>query len=326
MCSFAALLAAARRAARGKKRRPEVARLLWNIEPEILALQAELSTGVWRPGPSRRFVIHDPKEREITAAPFRDRVVHHAVCTAVGPVLERAAIEHSYACRPGKGVHSAVRQCQRFCQSMRFFLKCDIRGFYSSVDHSVLMRLLCRVLKDRPMLDLLGLIVDTGGVASAGGAGGRGLPIGNLTSQYFANFILTGLDLFVLQELRPGGYVRYMDDFALFDDGRGRLRAMLGRIRAFLREERGLELKEPANLLTRAAVGVPFLGLRVFPGTLRLRRRKIRRFRDLARTRIAEYLAGERDDASLQASLGSIMAHVEMGGSPGLRRAILVGD
>jgi hypothetical protein len=329
MCSFAALLAAARRAARGKKRRSEVARFLWNLEAEVIALQAELSTGVWRPGPSRRFVIHDPKEREITAAPFRDRVVHHAVCAAVGPVLERAAIEHSYACRPGKGVHAAVRQCQRFCQSGRYFLKCDVRGFYSSVDHAVLMRLLRRVVKDRPMLDLLGLIVDTGGVSGGGGAGGtggRGLPIGNLTSQYFANFILTGLDLFVLQELRPGGYVRYMDDFALFDDDRTRLRAMLGRIRAYLREERGLELKEPATLLTRTAVGVPFLGLRVFPGTLRLRRRKIRRCRDLARRRIAEYLAGERDEASLQASLGSIVAHVEMGGSPGLRRAILVGE
>jgi retron-type reverse transcriptase len=162
-----------------------------------------LSEGVWRPGPSRRFVIHDPKEREITAAPFRDRVVHHAVCAAVGPVLERAAIEHSYACRPGKGVHAAVRQCQRFCQSRRYFLKCDVRGFYSSVDHAVLMWLLCRVVKDRPMLDLLGLMVDTGvGVSGAGGAGGRGLPIGNLTSQYFANFIPTGLDLFVLQERR----------------------------------------------------------------------------------------------------------------------------
>ena len=258
-------------------------------------------------------------------------MVHHAVCAAVGPVLERAAIEHSYACRPGKGVHAAVRQCQRFCRGRRYFLKCDVRGFYSSVDHAVLMRLLCRVVKDRPMLDLLGLIVDTGGVSSAGGAatdgvGGRGLPIGNLTSQYFANFILTGLDLFVLQELRPGGYVRYMDDFALFDDDRTRLRAMLGRVRAYLREERGLELKEPATLLTRTAVGVPFLGLRVFPGTLRLRRRKIRRCRDLARRRMAEYLAGERDEASLQASLGSIVAHVEMGGSPGLRRAILVGE
>jgi hypothetical protein len=117
-----------------------------------------------------------------------------------------------------------------------------------------------------------------------------------------------------------------MDDFALFDDDRVRLRAMLGRIRAFLREERGLEPKEPATLLTRTAVGVPFLGLRVFPGTLRLRRRKIRRCRDLARRRIAEYLAGERDEASLQASLGSIVAHVEMGGSPRLRRAILVGE
>jgi retron-type reverse transcriptase len=189
MCSFAAILAAARRAARGKKRRPEVARFLWNLEAEVIALQAELSTGVWRPGPSRRFVIHDPKEREITAAPFRDRVVHHAICAAVGPVLERAAIEHSYACRPRKGVRAAVRQCQQFCRGRRYFLKCDVRGFYSSVDHAVLMRLLRRVVKDRPMLDLLGLIVDTGGVVSGagvsgvGGTGGRGLPIGNLTSQ-----------------------------------------------------------------------------------------------------------------------------------------------
>jgi hypothetical protein len=322
VCSFEALLRAARLAARGKKHRLAVARFLWNLEPELLQLQAELRDGSYRPGESRKFMIHDPKEREISVAPFRDRVVHQVLCGVVAPVLERSAIHHSYACRVGKGTHRAIRQAQRLVRGRAFFLKCDVRRFFASVDHGVLKMLLRRCLKDDRVLDLCDRIIDAGGAEALGGCR-TGLPIGNLTSQHLANSYLCGLDHFVLEELRPPGYLRYMDDFLLFDDDRGRLAAMLREVRDWLADRRALCLKEQATLLTRSAAGLPFLGLRIYPGVLRLRRRKARRFVRLLRRRVLEHREGRLTDAALQGSLGSILAHVQPGSGAAFRREVL---
>lgn len=315
--SFGALVHAAKLASRGKRHRPDVARLLWDLEAELLELQGSLVEGTWRPGRLRRFTVHDPKEREISVAPFRDRVVHHALCAQAGPVLERGAIHHSYACRVGKGAHAAVAQCRKLVCARPFFLKCDVRHFFATVDHEILKGRLRRVLKDRRVLDLFDAIID------AGAEGTRGLPIGNLTSQHLANFYLTGLDHHVLERLRPRGYLRYMDDFVLFEDDRPTLRIMLREIRRFLRDSLRLELNESATLSHRTAVGLPFLGLRIYPGALRLRRRRVRRFGLMLRKRLAAAAGDDLLDARLQASLGSIIGHAAMGSSPGFRRRVL---
>jgi len=331
--SFGTLHQAAMTAARGKRGSRNVARFFWNLEEELFLLQKELVDGTWRPGTPHCFLIRDPKERMITAAPFRDRVVHHALCEQIGPVLERGAIHHSYACRVGKGTHAAVNRCRVLVRRHPFVLKCDVRRFFPSVDHGVLKGLLRRVLKDRRVLELCDTIINAGCEADDVGAGleygpasadeGRGLPIGNLTSQHFANFYLTGLDHYVLQELRPSAYLRYMDDFLLFSHDRRQLRLMLARIRGFLRESRKLELKESATLLVPSHPGVPFLGLRLFPGAIRLRRRKVRRFSLLLRRRLGQAESDLECSNGVQASLGSIVAHVEPWSSPGLRRRLM---
>jgi len=341
VCSFPALHAAARLAARGKKRSLSVARFLWNLEEELFTLESELRAGAWKPGQPHRFLIRDPKERVITAAPFRDRVVHHALCAAIGPVLERGAIDHSYACRVGKGTHAAVEQCRRLAGRWSFFLKSDIHRFFATVDHGVLKTRLRRVLKDRHVLGLCDTIVDAGAGSDQISHGGClfvepaalgpptsrqracGLPIGNLTSQHFANFYLCGFDHFVLEQLRPGGYLRYMDDFILFDDDRGRLKGMLGDVRRHLAGELSLDLNQAATLLTRTVVGIPFLGLRTFPRLVRVRRRKAQRFSRMLRRRLKESHDGQVEELRLQSSLGALVAHVEAWSPPGFRRRVL---
>jgi len=352
ICSFPFLVTAAQRAARGKRDRPRVARFMWDLEPEIVQLEEDLRSATYRPRRPDTFWIHDPKRRLISVADFRDRVVHHALCAQVGPILEARASGASFACRVGMGPERALQKAQSLARSNLFFLKCDIRGFFASIDHHVLKTLLRRVIKDARALRLMDVIIDHG--AASGDAGsGRGLPIGNLTSQHFANFYLTGFDQWVEGSLRPSGYVRYMDDVLLFAHERALLKSMLRALREELAAGRKLALKDSATLLTRTAVGVPYLGVRTFPGTRRLSRRKLRRFRDQVRKRRSQLaqelalsgdgampgdaaLAGDGDtgadahadananaDARYQARMMALCEHVSRSSGPALRRRIL---
>jgi retron-type reverse transcriptase len=205
VCSFGALRAAALSAAKGKKSKPRIDGFIRNLENEIIALENELLTKAYRPRPYRTFKIHDPKERMICAADFRDRVVHHALCTALEPIFERMSIFDSYACRKDKGHHAAVRRAQHFINRHPYYLKLDIHKFFDSVDHSILKsQLRCRI-KDPDLLRLLDAFIDH---PVPWTEPGKGIPIGNLTSQYFANFYLSGLDHFIKEYLRIEGYVR----------------------------------------------------------------------------------------------------------------------
>lgn len=208
--SFANLTRAARRAALGKCEVAGVARFLADLEPNVLRLQRELEAGEWRPGQAFTFEIHDPKTRTITAAPFRDRVVHHALIDVLEPHLERRMVHESFACRRGKGTHTALRHARSLVRRHRWFLKLDVRKCFASLDHSVVCLAFARVLKDRRALDLIECIV------RSGGKDGVGLPIGNLTSQWACNLVLDQLDHQVKEHLCIPGYVRYMDDFVLF--------------------------------------------------------------------------------------------------------------
>jgi retron-type reverse transcriptase len=208
--AFDNLLLAARKAQRGKRHRTSVAHFLFHLEPQILTLQEELRAGTYRMQPYHTFTIYEPKQRQICAAAFRDRVVQHALCTVLDPLFEASFIHDTYACRRGKGTHAAVRRAQQFARKFPYVLKCDVRKYYDSIDHAVLKALLRRQLKDTACLALLDHIIAH---PLPGSRPGKGLPIGNLTSQYFANLYLGELDHLVKERLRCKGYVRYMDDF-----------------------------------------------------------------------------------------------------------------
>jgi len=316
---FDNLLVAERRAARGKRDRPSVARFEFYLEGELLALQEVLSCGTYRPGGYFTFEVRDPKRREICAASFRDRVVHHAVCDLLEPYFERRAISDSYACRRGKGTHAAIARAQRLARRYPFFLKCDVRRFFASVDHRVLRTLLARLLKERMLLDLLDRIIDHG---PPGAVPGKGLPIGNLTSQHFANLYLGELDHYLKDHLRVRGYLRYMDDMLLFAEDKPTLHLWLAEIRAFLAARLQLALKEEATCLAPVSDGIPFLGFRVYPELIRLNQRTRRRFRRQLRELERGHAMGLVDTDALCTRAASLFAHVAHADSHRLRRQV----
>ena len=319
VADFEALCQAARRAARGKGETRSAASFLFHLETEALKLQRELLEGSYRPRAYRTFFVSDPKPRTISAANFRDRVAHHALCAALEPLFERAAIRDSYACRPGKGTHAALARAQVFARRSGYFLKLDIRKFFENADHAVLKRGLRRLVKDSRLLALADRIIEHG---APGSAQGKGLPIGNLTSQHFANHYLGPLDHFIKEELRVRGYVRYMDDMLLFADSKEFLHGAHRRVREFLARGLKLELKDEATVLAPVSEGIPFLGLRLWPRVARLdapaKRRLIRSLRTAARG-LAE---GRIDERELTASMRSRIGHAAHADTLGLRRSL----
>lgn len=319
VADFGALCSAARRAARGKGRTQSAAAFIFHLETEVLKLQREMLGGTYRPRSYRTFSVSDPKPRTISAADFRDRVAHHALCAALEPLFERAAIFDSYACRPGKGTHAAVSRAQSFAGGFGTFLKLDVRKFFEHVDHGVLKAGLRRLVKDARLLALADRIIEHG---APGSPPGKGLPIGNLTSQHFANYYLTPLDHFIKQELRVRGYVRYMDDLLLFADSKDFLRVAHQRIRVFVEDALKLNLKTEATILAPISEGIPFLGLRLWPRVIRLDAVSKRRLITALRQGARDLADGRQFEDELGPSLRSRLAHAEHANTLGLRRSL----
>jgi len=231
------LLAAWRNAARGKRGKRGVAAFEHQAADKLLAIQAALRDGTWAPGGFAHFEIHSPKTRLISAAPFADRVVHHALCNVISPVFEPLFIADSYANRVGKGTHRAVDRLQEFAGRYRYVLRLDIVKHFPSIDHAVLRDILAGCIEDSRVMDLAARIIASGdrvleqeyemvwfpGDDLWAACRPRGLPIGNLTSQFWSNCYMNPLDQFVTREMRCGAYLRYVDDMALFSDSKAAL-------------------------------------------------------------------------------------------------------
>ncbi len=317
---FWALRAAARRAARGLGRRPPVAAFLAELDGECLRLQRELREGAYRPGPFAHFSIRDPKPRRISVAPFRDRVVHHALCAAMEPVFEALADPDSYACRVGKGTLAALRRTQAHARRWPWYAKLDVHHCFETADIGRLEARLAEVFPDEPLRAVVGTILQAGA-----GSAGRGLPIGNLTSQHFANFLLGALDRRARAE-GCGGYVRYMDDILLFGASKEVVRAQAHAVAGEMRAALGQQEKVSARRLAPCATGVPCLGFRVWPRLIRFdgprRARFVRRWAAVVAAGEAEGGWGEgpavrRGDA--------LVGWARQAGTLRLRRALLPG-
>ncbi len=226
VCDWTNLLRAHHKAARGKRGHAPAACFEFQLADELIALRDELRTRTYRPGPYTSFYIFEPKRRLISAAPFRDRVVHHALCNIIEPLFERRFLFDSYANRVGKGTHRAVDRCQQFARGYRYVLPCDVRQHFPSIDHAILRATLARVIRDDDALWLCDQIMASGAGVLAdeydmvyfpgddlfAALRRRGLPIGNLTSQFWSNCYLDPFDHFVKRELRCKAYLRYVDD------------------------------------------------------------------------------------------------------------------
>ncbi|MBP5673741.1 MAG: hypothetical protein J6X49_15240 [Victivallales bacterium] len=199
------------KAQRGKRGKREVMAYRENLDEELMRLHEQLVQGEVEVGRYHYFTIHDPKERMICAADFRERVLHHAIMNVCEPFFERYQIHDSYACRKGKGVDACLERLQEMCRRHQWYLKLDIHKYFDSIPHEGMKQVLRHYFKDTRLLMLFYRIIDSYEVAS-----GRGIPIGNLTSQHFANMYLGVLDHQLKEVWKVPGYVRYMDDFILF--------------------------------------------------------------------------------------------------------------
>ena len=273
----------------------------------------------YKPRPYRTFSISDPKTRTISAAEFRDRVAHHALCAVLEPLFERTTIFDSYACRPGKGSHAAVKRAQYFSRRFKRFLKLDIQKFFENLDHEVLKTSLRRIVKDQRILDLTDRIINHG---APGSLPGKGLPIGNLTSQHFANYYMTSLDHFIKEKVRAPGVLRYMDDLLLFSDSRNFLRQAHRQIREFLEQRLKLNLKAKATIHAPVSEGIPFLGMRIWPQVIRLDNSGKRRLIGALRMGSEKLIDGDCMEDDLAASLRSRLGHTEHANAMGLRRSL----
>ncbi len=337
IASFRALRAAAKEAVRGKRRKPGAAAFMANLEKELLRLERQLRDGSYRPGGYTTFVVKDPKERFISAAPFRDRVVHHALCAVVEPLFERGFIDDSYANRQGKGSHRAVARFEKYRDRYDHVLRCDIYRFFPSIDHAVLKADLRRRVACVETLALLDQIVDGSNPQEQVNAyfpgddlftpfeRRRGLPIGNLTSQFFANVYLDALDHFAKEILRAKGYVRYVDDFALFHDDPEVLEAWRGRIEGFLARRR-LLLHPRKTRIVPTAERARFLGFDLHPGgARRLPEDNVRRFRNRLRGLRDRWRAGTVEKDEVVSRINAWVAHARHADTAGLRHAIFRG-
>ncbi len=261
------------KAARGKSSRKDVQIFRERLEENLQQLKNDLDAGTVKVGDYHYFKIYDPKERVICAASFRERVLHHAILNVCEPVFERFQIYDSYACRKGKGALACVRRAQYFCGKYRFYLKLDVHKYFDSIRHSILKIELARKFKDKRLLDLFWKIIDSYCVPEKPE---QGLPIGNLTSQFFANLVLAIFDHKLKEFFRVDGYLRYMDDILIFENDKKRLKRLRERVFDFLRERLGLTFNKFQLNFTH--VGIPFLGYRVFEKYLRLSVRSRRNF------------------------------------------------
>ena len=330
------LYAAWRKAARGKRGRGAAAAFEYRLEDNLLRLQEELAAETYRPGAYASFTIHEPKRRLISAAPFRDRIVHHALCRIIEPAFERSFIEHSYANRVGRGTHRALDQCQRWARRYPYVLQCDLRQFFPSIDHAILRRTLHRRIQDGGIRRLVDAILASGAGVLAeeyemvyfpgydlfAANRPRGLPIGNLTSQFWANCYLSPFDHFITRELGCSAYLRYVDDFLLFGDNKADLWRWRDALLARLADLR-LTVHEASAQVKPVTHGIPFLGFVLYPERRLLKRRKgiayRRRLRDLLRRYDGSIDARRRIDGSLRGWIN----HVRYGDTWGLREAIL---
>jgi retron-type reverse transcriptase len=336
ICAWENLEKAYRKARKGKRRYQPVADFEYHWERNLLQLQAELINKTYHPGSYRSFYIHDPKKRLISAAPFRDRVVHHALCLLIEPIFERRFIHDSYANRIGKGTHRALDRCTYFSRRYRYVLQCDIKQHFPAIDHAILRRLLAKQIACPDTVWLIDQIL-------AGGVGvlaeeyqqtyfpgddllaalrPRGLPIGNLTSQFWSNVYLNPLDHFIKRDLKCPAFLRYVDDFLLFADDKPTLHHWQAAIIDFLATLR-LTLHEARAQPRPVEEGIPFLGFVVYPDHRRLKRRKVVIYRRRLKQLWSAYRRGQVTQAEVVASLRGWLAHGSYGDTWALAEQML---
>ena len=265
------LLLAYFKAKKGKEQKPQVIAYRKKLHVNLVNLQQQLSSGNIDIGNYHYFTIYDPKQRQICAAGFGERVLHHALMNICHPYFEKYQLFDSYATRIGKGTYKALERAVQFQKKYQWYYKFDVRKYFDSIVHKILYKMLENKFKDDALLLIFKLIISSYHTIE-----GKGIPIGNLTSQYFANHYLGLLDHYIANQLQAPAYVRYMDDFVIWHDDKEVLIVMANLIMSFLNEKLELQLK--TSVLNRTAKGLTFLSYLIFPEKIFLAARSKKRY------------------------------------------------
>ena len=318
------LFAAWREFQRGKMGKRDVLAFAEHFEEHVLGLHADLASGRYRHGPYVRFLIHDPKQRSIAKASVRDRVLHHAICRVITPDFDKTFVFDTYSSRKTKGVHRAIERLDILAKRLSrnntqtvWMLKCDIRKFFESVGHERLLELCAKRIHDDRVMALLRNILDSFEAKPK-----KSIPLGNLTSQLFANIYLDRLDQYVKRELRIKNYLRYTDDFILLSRDRNELERVLPLIRDFLLRDLDLDLHPTKVTFRKWHQGVDFLGYVHFPYHRVLRTKTKKRMLRKLEKRREEFEAEELDEEKLRQTVASYLGVLSHARSRGLAKQI----
>lgn len=321
--SIEALFEAHQRALRRKRNNQVATGFDSHLASRLISLQQELRRGTYQTLPYRRKVIHEPKRREIEAPAYRDRIVQHALHASLSPLFENFFIRDSYACRIGRGIHSAADRVQHFLRASGddlYVCQIDISKYYASINHETLMRLLARKIDDARVLTLLRIIVDSTDSGTEHDhlfapdspyltGGRRGIPIGNLTSQLFANVYLHEADTYAKQKLKIRRYVRYMDDILFFHEDKAQLHAWKETMTEFLDRELKLTVNPRKVRVYPAKAGVGFVGFTIFRTHKRLRGSSVRRFTRRYKRQLSRLAQDRINPETVRLTLATWQAH-----------------
>jgi RNA-directed DNA polymerase len=287
------LILAWKKARKGKTKRKDVIEFEKDLRKNILKLHHELQEESYSPKPLENFILRDPKTRKISKSDFRDRIVHHALCNIIEPIFEKVFIYDSCANRTGKGNLFAIKRFEKFQrrvsnngkqngwfsinQIQGYCLKCDIKHYFQEINHEILLEIVKIKIKDEKAINLIIKILKNSNYQ-------KGMPLGNLTSQFFANVYLNELDYFVKHKLKIKYYIRYVDDFVILHKNKDQLEKWKLDIDKFLRENLQIELHSQKSRIILLSRGVDFVGFRNFYYFRLLRKRSIRKMKNQIRT------------------------------------------
>jgi retron-type reverse transcriptase len=323
ICSIENLYHAWHKVSLGKSKNTSVINFYRNLDSNLTIIAEALRNRTYKPGPYNCFLINDPKERIISAPLVTDRIVQHALINYYDPVFDDHLIYDCYACRKNKGTKSAVLRAFHFSRSFLaappgYFLKLDVRKYFDSIDHRILKDTLAKIIKDKNALGLFYAIIDSKTPVSD-----KGILIGNLTSQYFANHYLSAFDHHIKEQLRIKKYVRYMDDMLFFSESKSRLKDLYAASVSYMRYKLRLILKPP--IISSVENGAPFLGFLIKPKGIYLQRKLKNRYKSRLLEIDHALKHGLIDELEAGKRIESVTAHLLLARSRKFRNTILSG-
>ncbi len=315
------LILAYKKARKGKTKKDYVRKFEESLIENLLKLQNELKNQAYKPKPLKTFILRDPKTRKISKSAFRDRIVHHTLVNILEPIFDKSFIYDNCANRKGKGNLFALKRFDKFNRKVTknnhktaFCLKADIKHYFQEVSHEILLKIIIKKINDKAVINLIKSILDNSWVRE-----NIGMPLGNLTSQFFANVYLNELDYFVKHKLRAKYYIRYVDDFVILHENKELLETWKGKINDFLKEKLKIELHQDKSNIIPLSRGIDFVGFRNFYYFTLLRKRNIRSIL----IKIEQYKIGEISKENLLESFQGWQAYAKWANTFKLRREVI---